>query len=86
MSFLYSLNENQIDMLIDLDKRLLSYSIVDDNVKNRKYTFQRKFNANVCYTVHLNFEWGGTEVQVAKIGVDMFGKNKKLVQWEIQKY
>ena len=94
MSFLYSLDENQIDMLIDFDNGILSYSIVDDNVENRKYTFKKKFNANifsflskqVYYTVHLNFFNSQTQVQIAKIGVDMFGKNKKLVQWPISKY
>ena len=81
-------------MLVDFDNGILSYSIVDDNVKNRKYTFTKKFNASIfsflsakiCYTVHLNFNCTGTEVQIAKIGVDMFGKNKNLVQWPIKKY
>ena len=88
MSFLYSLNENQIDMLIDFDTGILSYSIVDDDVKNRNYTytFKKKFNANIAYTVHLNFLWSGTEVQLAKINVNMFGRNTKLVQWPISKY
>ena len=40
MSYLYSSNENQIDMLLDCDNGMLSYSIVDDNVSNRKYTFK----------------------------------------------
>ena len=87
MSFLYSLNENQIDMLIDFDNGILSYSIVDDNVKNRKYTFKETFNTiNIAYTVHLNLYCAGTQVQIAKINVDMFGKNKKLVKWSIEKY
>ena len=81
MSFLYSLNENQIDMLIDFDSGILSYSIVDDNVKNRKYTFEKKFNTNISYAVHLNFCGKGTQVQVAKIDGDVFGKNTRLVQW-----
>ena len=86
MSFLYSLNENQIDMFVDFDKGILSYSIVDDDVKNRIYTFSKKFDTNIAYTVHLNFWFAGTEVQIAKINVDMFGKNKTLVQWPIEKY
>ena len=86
VSFLYSLNENQIDMLVDFDKGTLSYSIVDDFVDNRKYTFDKKFDTNIVYTVHLNLICAGTEVQVAKIHVDMFGKNKKLVKWPIEKY
>ena len=86
MSFLYSLNETQIDMLIDFDNGMLSYSIVDDNAKNRKYAFKKKFDTRIAYTVHLNFWCEGTEVQIAKINVDMCGKNKKLVQWPIEKY
>ena len=86
MSFLYSLNENEIDMFVDLDKGILSYSIVDDNVKNRKYTFKKKFETSIAYAVHLNVYYEGTEVQIAKIDVNMFGKNKKLVQWPITKY
>ena len=81
MSFLYSFDENQIDMLVDFDAGILSYSIVDDKVKHRKYTFSKKFDTNIAYTVHLNFFWQGTEVQIAKTAVDMFGKNKKLVQY-----
>ena len=79
MPFLYSLNENEIDMLIDFDKGILSYAIVDDNVKNRKYTLKKKFDASISYNVHLNFYWSGTQVQIAKVDVDMFGENKKLV-------
>ena len=86
MSFLYSLNENQIDMLIDFDNGILSYSIVDDNVKNRKYTFSKKFNTNIAYAVHLSFGYAGTEVQIAKINIDMFGKNKTFVKWAIEQY
>ena len=85
MSFLYSLNENEIDMLIDFDSGILSYSIVDDNVKNRKYTFKKKFNTSIAYTVHLQLYYVGTQVQIAKIDVDMFGKNKKSIQWPVEK-
>ena len=86
MSFLYSLNENQIDMCVDFDKGILSYSIVDDKKNDRKYTFAQKFNTNIGYTVNIGFLCAGTEVQIGKINVDMFGKNKKLVQWPIEKY
>ena len=56
MSFLYSYNENEIDMLIDFDNGILSYSIVDDNVKNRRYTFESKFNTNInC--IYCTFEF-----------------------------
>ena len=86
MSFLYSLNENQVDMLVDFDNGIVSYSIVDDKVKNKKYTLKKKFNTNIAYTVHLQLLWGGTQVQIAKINVDMFGKNKEFVKWPIEKY
>ena len=86
MTFLYLFNENQIDMLVDFDKGILSYSIVDDNVKNVKYTFDKKFDTNIFYTVHLNLWWGGTQVQVAKINVNRFGNDKNLVKWPIEKY
>ena len=86
MSFLYSSKENEMDMLVDFDSGILSYSIVDDNVKDREYTFGKKFDTNIAYTVHLNFRDAGTQVQVAKINVDMFGKNKQLVKWPIEKY
>ena len=85
MSFLYSSNENQIDMLIDFDKGILSYSIVDD-VKYRKYTFKKKFDTSIAYSVHLNLYYARSEVQVAKIDVEVFGKNKTLVQWPVEKY
>ena len=86
MSFLYSINQNQIDMFVDFDKGMLLYSIVDDKVKGRKYTFEKKFDTNIAYTVHIGFGWSGTQVQIAKINVDMFGKNKQLVQWPIENY
>ena len=85
MSFLYGLDENQIDMLIDFDKGILSYSIVGD-AENRKYTFKKKFDTNIGYTVQAHLLWPGTKVQIAKISVDLFGKNKKLVKWPIEKY
>ena len=34
--YLYSLNENQIDMLCDFDNGILSYKIVDDKRNGRK--------------------------------------------------
>ena len=42
MSFLYSYNENQIDMFVDFDKGILSYSIVDDEKNGRKNIHLRK--------------------------------------------
>ena len=75
MSFLYSLNENQIDMFVDFDKGMLSYAIVDDNFKNRNYTFEKKVDTNIAYTVNIGFGWSRAEVQIAKIKVAMFGKN-----------
>ena len=86
MLFLYCLNENQIDMFVDFDKGILSYSLVDDKIKGRKYTFKKKFDTNIAYTVNVGFLWGETEVQIAKINVKMFGKNKKLIKWPIKKY
>ena len=59
-------------MLVDFDNGILSYSIVDDKVKGRKYTFSKRFDTNIA--VHLNMESKGTQVQIAKINVNMFGK------------
>ena len=86
MKFLYCLNENQIDMFVDFDNGILSYSIVDDEQKGRKYTFGKRFNTNIAYTVNVGFLFGGTQLQIAKSSVHMFGKNKKLVQWPVEKY
>ena len=86
MSFLYSSDENEIDMLIDFDNGILSYSIVDDKVENRKYIFKKQFNTSISYTVNIGFYHSKTEVQIAKINVEMFGKNKKMVKWPIEKY
>ena len=86
MSFLYSSNENQIDMLVDFDKGTLSYSIVDDKVKDRKYTLSKRFDINLAYTVNIGFYCARTEVQIGKIDIGMFGKNKKLVKWQVEKY
>ena len=61
--FLYWLNENQIDMLINFDNGILSYSIVE-----------KKFDTSIHYTAHLNFMWSGTQVQIAKINVDVIGE------------
>ena len=86
MQFLYSCDENEIDMHIDFDLGILSYAIVDDNIKNRKYTFKKAFDTSILYTVNIGFSRAETEVQIAKINVGMFGKNKKLVKWPINKY
>ena len=83
MSFLYSSSENQVDMFVDFDKGILSYSIVDDKEKENIYTVKKLFDTSIAHTVHLNFYWLGTQAQIAKINVDMFGKNKKLVHWPI---
>ena len=85
-SYLYSSQENQIDMLCDFDNGVLSYSVVDDQKQERKYTFTKRFNTNINYTVYLHFSIAETEVQIAKIDVDMFGKNKNLVKWSKEKY
>ena len=73
------MHENQIDMFVDFDNGILSYSIVDDKANDRKYTCSNKFNVNIAYTVHIGFFWFETEVQIAKINANMFGKNKKLI-------
>ena len=83
--FLYSLHENQIDMLIDFDKGTLSYSLVDDK-ENRQYTLKEKFDTTISYSVYFTCKSGKTEAQIAKINTDMFGKNKRLVKWPIAKY
>ena len=42
--------------------------------------FNKKFDKNIFYTVNIGFYNGKTEVQIAKINVDMFGKNKSFVK------
>ena len=73
-------------MYVDFDNGILSYSIVDDKQQDRKYTFKKRFNTNINYTVNVGFVYSGTEVQIAKIDVDMFGKKKNLVKWSKEKY
>ena len=49
---------------------------------NKEYVIKMDgFNKELMYTIHFNFYWKGTELQVAKINPVMFGKNTKLVQW-----
>ena len=74
MSFLYSLNENQINMSIDFDNGTFSYSIVDDNVQNRKYTL----DTSIACRVHLNLFWWETEVKLLKL---MLQCSVKLKNW-----
>ena len=82
----YQYDENEMDMLVDFDNGILCYTIVDDAKQNRTYTFEKRFNTSISYGVHLNLCRVDTEVQVAKINVAMFGKNKNLVKWPIGKY
>ena len=77
------MNKNQIDMLVDFDNGILSYKIVDDKEKERNYTFKKTFNTNINYTVHLHFLHSQTRVQIAKIDIDMFGKNKTFVNYNL---
>ena len=85
-SFLYTSGDNQIDMLVDFDKGILSYCIIDDKETDRKYTFTKRFDTSIFYTISVGLYYRETQVQIAKINVDMFGKNKKLVKWPIRKY
>ena len=74
---------SKIDMLIDFDNGKISYVEVNDK---KIYTLPKKFDTNISYTVHLYLGELGTEVQIAKIHVNMFGKNGKLVKWPIENY
>ena len=87
--FLYSYNENQIDMLVDFDNSFLSYKIVDDP-EERECKFKTSFypytSKGIYYTVHLNFYWSSsaTEAQIGKIDVNLFGKVQHLVAFPYQ--
>ena len=85
--FIFSHDENEIDMLVDFTNANISYKIVDDKynkekekAKARRYVLA-PFDPSIYYTVHLNCYKAATEIQIAKIDVEMFGKNKKLVKW-----
>ena len=81
IKFLYELETNLIDMFVDFDKEEIIYKIVsNDNCNGKEYKLNG-FVSNISYSVHIHLFCAATEVQVAKIDISMFGKDRKLVKW-----
>ena len=77
-----------IDMFVDFDQSVIIYKNVsnDDNNNNQinnenKEYKMNGFDRNIKYTIHFYWFEANTEIQCAKIDVNMFGKNAKLVKW-----
>ena len=48
--------------------------MIEKKVSKCALKFKNVFNTNINDTVSVGFEFAGTEIQIANIDIDMFGK------------
>ena len=77
VSFLYSLNENKIDMFVYLIKE--EYHIQLQMMKGNKEKIDKKFDTNIFYIVY----WNYTQVQIASllIGLEKMNTNHQYAKY-----
>ena len=82
VKFIYEQTINQIDMLVDVEQGKLSYKVVDDD-KKREFVIDG-FDTNKKWIPMFDCPRKGSKLQVAKISVSMYGKNKNLIDWPVR--
>ena len=82
VKFIYEQKINQIDMLVDVGQGKVSYKVVDDN-QNREFVIDG-FDTSKKWIPMFDCCYKGGKLQVAKISVEMYGKNKNLIDWPVR--
>ena len=84
LAFLYQNQIDQIDMLLDCKNGTLSYKLVDNHSENEREFTIDGLNTDIKWIPLFDCNYEGGKLQVAKIPVSMYGKNKEWVEWLVK--